>query len=140
MSLVQLLTFRVLGDERGQLVALEAGRNIPFDIRRTYYLVGTSPSVARGFHAHRELQQVAICVAGRCRMVMDDGQIRRDVWLDSPDKGILLPPMVWHEMHDFSVDCVLLVLASDHYLESDYVRDYAEFQRLVRHADNTSLI
>ena len=127
MSLVQLIDFPPLGDDRGSLVALEANKSIPFDIKRVYYIFGTEQGVARGFHAHKELKQVAVCVTGRCRMVLDDGKHREEVWLGSPTKGILIEDMIWREMHDFSEDCVLLVLASEHYDESDYIRDYEQF-------------
>jgi dTDP-4-dehydrorhamnose 3,5-epimerase len=133
-----LMEFKVLGDDRGSLVALQALDNVPFAIKRTYYLTGTKPGVARGFHAHRSLKQLAVCVAGKCRMVMDDGNERTDYWLDATNKGIMIPPMVWHEMHDFSEDCVLLVLADAHYDESDYIRDYSAFKELKTHAKNSS--
>lgn len=134
MSLTELIELNVMGDERGKLVALEGGRNIPFDIKRVYYLTDTVPGVSRGFHAHRQLEQIAICVSGRCRMLMDDGVSREEVWLDAPDKAIRIGRMIWHEMHDFSSDCVLLVLASDHYDESDYIRSYPAFLELTRNA------
>lgn len=127
MSLINWIDFPLLGDERGSLVALEAEKTVPFAIERVYYIFGTQQGVARGFHAHKNLQQVAICVTGSCRMVLDDGRISKEVWLDSPTKGLMISPMVWHEMHDFSEDCVLLVLASEHYDENDYIRDYDEF-------------
>ena len=130
MSLVHWINFPPLGDDRGSLVALEGGKNVPFAIQRVYYLFGTKLGVSRGFHAHKKLQQVAVCVTGRCRMVLDDGQNREAVWLDSSIKGVALPAMVWHEMHDFSPDCVLLVLASEHYDEADYIRNYEHFLRL----------
>lgn len=119
--------FKVMGDERGSLVALQGNDNVPFSIARAYYLTATQPGVSRGFHAHRELKQLAVCVSGRCRMVMDDGKSRSECWLDASNKGIHIPPMVWHEMHDFSADCVLLVVADAHYDEADYIRDYANF-------------
>ena len=133
MSEITRLKFRSLGDGRGSLVALEGNRNVPFDIRRVYYITGMSPDQPRGFHAHRQLQQVAVCVAGRCRMVLDDGKTRNETWLDSPDEGVLIGNMVWREMHDFSSDCVLLVLASELYDEADYIRDYDTFLRTARH-------
>lgn len=127
MSLINWIDFPLLGDERGSLVALEAEKTVPFAIERVYYIFGTQQGVARGFHAHKNLQQVAICVTGSCRMILDDGRSCEEVWLDSPTKGLMISPMVWHEMHDFSEDCVLLVLASEHYDENDYIRDYDEF-------------
>lgn len=128
------LNFRSLGDDRGNLIALEGNRNIPFAIKRVYYMTGMSSDHPRGFHAHKRLQQVAICVAGRCRMVLDDGFVRSEAWLDSPNSGILIGNMTWREMHDFSSNCVLLVLASELYDEADYIRNYDEFLRVVRHA------
>ena len=127
MSLINLIEFPILGDHRGSLVALEAMKNIPFDIKRVYYIFGSDSDTPRGFHAHKQLQQVAICVAGKCRMVLDDGHKKEEVWLDSPNKGLLIGNNVWREMHDFSKDCILLVLASELYDESDYIRDYDAF-------------
>jgi dTDP-4-dehydrorhamnose 3,5-epimerase-like enzyme len=131
MSLIKTIDFPPLGDERGSLVALEAHKTVPFDVKRVYYIFGTKPGVSRGFHAHRALQQVSVCVTGKCRMVLDDGQRREEVWLDSPTKGLLIGDLVWREMHDFSPDCVLLVLASEFYDETDYIRSYDEFKRIV---------
>ena len=131
MSLINLINFPPLGDDRGSLVALETNKTVPFDVKRVYYIFGTKACVSRGFHAHRTLQQVAVCVTGKCRMVLDDGQRREDVWLDSPTKGLLIKGLVWREMHDFSPDCVLLVLASEYYDEGDYIRDYSEFKKHV---------
>ncbi|WNF57337.1 FdtA/QdtA family cupin domain-containing protein [Pseudomonas sp. SG20052] len=127
MSQIKFIDFQILGDDRGSLVAIEQGKLIPFEIKRIYYLYHTSEGVSRGFHAHRDLKQVAICVSGKCRMVLDNGTVREDVWLDCPTKGLLIESMVWREMHDFSPDCVLLVIASQPYDESDYIRDYREF-------------
>lgn len=130
MSLIKWIDFQSLGDERGSLVAVEIGKEkaIPFDIKRVYYIYRTEQGVSRGFHAHRDLKQVAICVAGRCRMVLDNGKIREETWLDNPTRGLLIESMIWREMHDFSDDCILLVLASQHYDESDYIRDYQVFR------------
>ena len=131
MSLIQWTHFPPLGDDRGSLVALEAEKTVPFEIKRVYYIFGTQQGVARGFHAHHNLKQVAVCVTGKCRMILDDGKNREEAWLDSPIKGMPIDPMVWHEMHDFSEDCVLLVLASEHYDEADYIRDYDAFIKIV---------
>lgn len=131
MSLLKRIDLNSLGDERGQLSILEAQKNIPFSIKRVYYLTNMKHDIPRGFHAHKELEQVAVCVAGKCRMLLDNGQTKEDLWLDAPNKAIRIEPMVWHEMHDFSEDCVLLVLASDHYDESDYIRNYSDFLEMV---------
>lgn len=127
MNFVQWVNFPALGDDRGSLVALEGNKTIPFDIKRVYYLFATQPGVARGFHAHKALKQVAVCVTGKCKMLLDNGTEKTEIWLDSPIKGVVIDPMVWHEMHDFSPDCVLLVLASEYYDELDYIRDYENF-------------
>ncbi|QQN88048.1 FdtA/QdtA family cupin domain-containing protein [Acinetobacter variabilis] len=134
MSLIQWIHFPPLGDERGSLVALETGKTVPFDIKRVYYIFATQKNVARGFHAHKNLKQIAVCVTGKCRMVLDNGKIRQDAWLDSPTKGLLISDLVWREMHDFSEDCVLLVLASEHYDENDYIRHYEDFVKIARDA------
>jgi len=128
-KLVQWIEFPPLGDDRGSLVALEGNKTVPFDIKRVYYIFGTRPGVARGFHAHKALKQVAVCVTGKCRILLDNGIEKADVWLDSPARGIVIREMVWREMHDFSPDCVLLVLASEHYDEDDYIRNYEDFIR-----------
>jgi dTDP-4-dehydrorhamnose 3,5-epimerase-like enzyme len=127
MSILKTIDFSQLGDERGSLISLETNKQIPFVIKRIYYIYGTEEGVARGFHAHKELKQVAVCLSGKCRMILDDGTKREELWLDSPAKGLFIGDLVWREMHDFSDDCVLLVLASEHYDESDYIRDYDEF-------------
>lgn len=136
MSLVKWIDFQSLGDERGQLVALEIGqeKNVPFDIKRVYYIYHTEAGVSRGFHAHKALKQVAICVSGSCTMVLDNGKQRQSILMDCPTRGLLIESMIWREMHDFSDDCVLLVLASEHYDESDYIRNYDDFLRLAHHA------
>jgi len=131
-----LKSLKILGDERGSLIALEQYKQVPFDIKRVYYIFGTAQGVSRGFHAHKQLQQLAICVSGSCRMMLDDGN--KIVWHDlaHPDKAIYIAPEIWHEMHDFSADCVLLVLASDYYDESDYIRDYVDFKNHVKSQAN----
>lgn len=134
MSLIKFLDIKTLGDERGHLIALENDKSVPFAIKRVYYLTDTQPGVPRGFHAHKELTQVAVCVSGRCLMKMDDGHTQEEVWLDTPDKAIVIDKMIWHEMHDFSSDCVLLVLASDFYDEQDYIRNYEAFVEQAKNA------
>lgn len=135
MELIKLIDFPVLGDERGSLLALEGNKNIPFNIKRVYYIYGTQNGVARGFHAHKELKQVAICLNGSCRFVMDNGVEKSDVVLNSPSQGLLIDTMQWHEMYDFSSDCILLVLASDVYDEADYIRNYDDFLTFAKRHD-----
>jgi dTDP-4-dehydrorhamnose 3,5-epimerase-like enzyme len=127
-----LINFKPLGDERGNLIALEAEKSVPFPIRRVYYLFGTKAGVERGFHSHKALNQVAVAVTGSCKMVLDDAQSKTSVLLDSSVKGVLIEPKVWHYMKDFTADCVLLILADQHYDEADYIRDYDQFLQSIK--------
>ena len=131
MTLANILEFQSNGDDRGSLVALESYKNIPFDIKRVYYIFDTKVDVIRGLHAHKELLQVMVCLKGSCHIMLDNGSTKEQIVLDSPNKGLLIDSMMWREMHDFSADCVLLVLANEHYDESDYIRDYDEFVKFV---------
>ena len=131
MSLIKTINFKPLGDERGSLVALEGNKSVPFDIKRVYYIFGTKEGVSRGFHAHRNLKQVAVCVTGSCRFVLDNGKQKEEVILNSATKGLLIEDLIWREMYDFSPDCVLMVLASEYYDESDYIREYDDFLGVV---------
>lgn len=120
------------GDDRGQLVAIEAMQDLPFEIKRVYYIYDTLPGVRRGYHAHRCLQQILVCVHGSCKIHLDDGYETAEVLLDTPYEGLYISNDTWREMYDFSEGAVLLVLASEHYDEADYIRDYQQFLRLVR--------
>jgi len=124
---VRIINFQVKGDSRGSLIALEANKDIPFEIKRVYYIFDTKKDVVRGHHAHKTLEQVLICVSGSCIIVLDDGKKRNEVLLDKPNIGLYVGPNMWREMKDFTPDAVLLVLASDWYDEADYIRDYSEF-------------
>lgn len=115
------------GDERGTLIALEQNRNIPFEIKRVYYMYETDKYAIRGGHAHRELQQVLICVHGSCKVLLDDGEKKQVIELKSPECGIYINSVIWREMYDFSEDAVLMVVASELYDETDYIRDYQDF-------------
>ncbi|WP_081408438.1 MULTISPECIES: WxcM-like domain-containing protein [Acinetobacter] len=130
MSLVKLIDLPSFGDERGGLVAIESNQSIPFDVKRLYYIFKTSTK-PRGFHAHIGLKQVAICLKGSCRFILDNGFVKEDVILDNPTQGLVIEGLIWREMHDFSEDCVLLVLASEHFTEQDYIRNYDEFLQVV---------
>ncbi len=130
----KLVTLPTLGDARGSLCVIEGERDTRFPIARVYYIFGTQAGVARGFHAHLALHQLAVCVRGSCTMVIDDGYQRRSVTLDRPDLGLTIGPMIWREMHDFSEDAVLMVLADRHHDEADYIRDYDAFLAMVHAA------
>jgi len=131
MTLGRIISFEERGDDRGTLVALEENVDVPFDIRRVYYIYGTKAGVVRGKHAHRNLQQAVIAVSGSCRLLLDNGRERTEVVLDRPNQGLLLRSMTWREISDFSEDCVLVVLADRLYDPADYIRDYHEFQKAV---------
>ncbi len=123
----KLIRFESFRDERGRLVAVEENRQIPFPIRRVYWIYGIPPDTQRGFHAHRDLSQVAVALSGSCRFILDDGQKRTEILLDNPETGLLIEGLVWREMYDFSQDCVLVVFADSPYNESDYIREYDRF-------------
>ncbi len=122
---------KVLGDERGQLVAIESGIHIPFEIKRVFYIYGTQANVPRGQHSHHKTQQYLIAVNGSCKVTLDDGKEKFTHLLDHPHIGLFQDAMVWGTMHDFSSNCVLLVLADQHYNENDYIRNYEDFKKLV---------
>ena len=127
MSLIRTLNLNSIGDERGQLVSLESFKNIPFEIKRVYYIFSTQMNIRRGFHAHQKLEQVCVCVNGYCSILLDDSTKKEIIQLNSPNIGLFIGSMLWREIFDFSHDCVLMVLASDYYDESDYIRDYELF-------------
>jgi dTDP-4-dehydrorhamnose 3,5-epimerase-like enzyme len=128
---IKLIQLQKHGDERGMLVALEETKNVPFAIKRVYYMFSTKNDVRRGLHAHRDLNQLAIAVRGSVKFHLDDGKEKAEVLLNDPVQGLLLNRMIWREMYDFSDDCVLMVLADRHYDAADYIRDYSEFCRLI---------
>ncbi len=124
--------FQQHGDERGQLIALEENKDIPFEIKRVYYMYDTGEGVVRGHHAHKSLEQILICIHGTCKILLDNGTEKKIVPLENPYEGLYISNDIWREMYDFSPDAVLLVLASDYYKEEDYIRDYEEFLNSVK--------
>ncbi len=123
--------FQQHGDDRGMLVALEEYKDIPFEIKRVYYMYDTKKDVHRGFHAHKSLEQILICIHGSCKVLLDNGTEKKIVSLEKPYEGLYIANNMWREMYDFSEDAVLMVLASEYYKEEDYIRDYNEFLRMV---------
>ena len=119
------------GDHRGQLIAIESNKDIPFEIKRVFYIYGTKKNVARAHHAHYSTKQYLICVNGSCSVTLDDGYNKQTYYLNHPSVGLLKNEMVWVEMNHFSYDCVLIVLANNFYLKDDYITDYNDFLRLV---------
>lgn len=126
------IKFQKHGDDRGQLIAIEEFKDIPFSVKRVYYIFDTIKNVRRGFHAHKNLQQVLICVHGKCKVLLDDGDEKKIVNLENQDEGLYIQNNIWREMFDFSEDAVLLVLASELYDEKDYIRNYEEFLEFVK--------
>lgn len=127
--------FQPHGDERGQLVALEEFKDIPFQVKRVYYMYDTIAGVVRGKHAHRRLEQILVCIHGSCKIRLDNGHEKKIVPLERPYEGLYVGHSMWREMYDFSPDAVLMVLASEYYDESDYIRDYDEFLAMVRESE-----
>lgn len=127
----KILNFDVKNDNRGSLIALENLKEIPFEIQRIYYIYDTNPDFPRGAHAHKELEQVLIMMDGSCEIVLNDGKNNKSIILNRPDIGLFIGKNMWREMRNFSYGAKLLVLASDFYNESEYIRDYNEFLRVV---------
>jgi len=122
----KLLEFKTFGDERGSLISLESKKNVPFEIKRIYYIFDTKKDVVRGKHAHKNLQQILIAVKGSCKVLVDNKNDKKIFELNNPAQGLYIENNVWREMFDFSSDCVLMVLASEIYIKEDYIFDYEE--------------
>lgn len=135
---VQMLEFPQRGDERGHLVIVEGEKDIPFDIKRIFYIYGSDSTVVRGQHANRNSEFVLINLAGTSKVRVKDGRGNEAVFaLNRPHTGIYLPKMIWKDMYDFSSDSVLLCLSSEHYDPEEYIRDYEEFLRIIRQQGET---
>lgn len=124
---IQKITFQQIGDDRGWLSVAEYGRQIPFLVKRIYYIYGVKDGKRRGYHAHKNLQQIMFCISGSCKVMFTDGLERTDILLDKPYEAVYIKECVWREMYEFSDNAVLLVLASENYDEGDYIRDYNAF-------------
>ena len=124
---MSLIHHKVLEDSRGKLLSIEGKDNVPFDIKRVFYIYNVQKGVSRGNHAHYKTKQYLIAVSGSCKVTLDDGKAKQTFDLDEPNKGIFQDTLVWGTMHDFSDDCVLLVFADSHYNSEDYINDYSEF-------------
>ena len=127
LRISQLISIPEYGDERGLLSVIESGNTVPFEIKRVFYIYGTVSGVRRGMHGHYKTRQALLSVSGSCKIHLDNLQRTEEVTLDSPSKLLLLEPNDWHEMYDFTPDCVLLVLASHLYDPQDYIRNYDKF-------------
>lgn len=130
--ITKLEEFRVLGDHRGQLVALEAHRQIPFDVKRVFYIYGTQEGIPRGEHSHYKTKQFLVAVNGSCKVTLDNGKLKETFDLNKANLGLLQDALIWGTMHDFSSDCVLMVLADQYYDANDYITNYDEFLKEVK--------
>ncbi len=133
--MIKFLKFETHQDERGSLISLESSKNIPFDIKRVYYIFKNGADVIRGQHAHKKLKQIYIVVSGSCKVILDDGNKKEIITLDNPDIGMVFDSIIWRELFDFSQDCVLMVLADDFYDEEDCIRNYEEFLKYKKKND-----
>jgi len=128
----KIINFKVMGDERGSLIALEENHNVPFDVKRVFYIYGTQGNITRGNHSHYKTKQLLIATNGGCQVTLDDGKGNKEIYtLNKPNIGILQDELIWGSMHDFSHDCVLMVLADSYYDDKDYIRDYDTFLKAV---------
>lgn len=132
MKNYKILKFPQLGDERGHLVVVEGNKDIPFDIKRIFYIYGSDKDVVRGQHANRLSEFALINISGRCDVFVDDGRNQETIILDKPHQGIYLNKMVWKNMFNFSKDAILLVLSNEYYNSKEYIRDYEEFKKIIR--------
>ena len=129
--LYKLISFKDLGDERGKLVVVEGGIDIPFEIARAFYIYGSDSTVIRGQHANRNSEFVLVNVAGKSKVMITDGTHKEIVELNKPMEAVYIPKMIWKEMYDFSPDSVLLCLANTHYDGSEYIRDFDEYIKIM---------
>jgi dTDP-4-dehydrorhamnose 3,5-epimerase-like enzyme len=128
----RLIEFPIVHDQRGNLTFIEGGEHVPFEIKRVYYLYDVPGGATRAGHAHKNLEQVIIAASGSFDVVVDDGVTRDTVTLNRSYSGLYIPTYVWRDLVNFSSGAVCLVLASDHFDESDYFRSYDEFLETVR--------
>jgi len=128
----KIVNFPKITDLRGNLSFIEENRQIPFEIKRVYYLYDVPSGAIRGGHAHKSLEQIVIALSGSFDVVLDDGSERRKVFLNRPHYGLYIPPGVWRELENFSSNSVALSLVSQLYDETDYIRDYETFKRLIK--------
>ncbi|HZT37902.1 MAG TPA: FdtA/QdtA family cupin domain-containing protein [Bryobacteraceae bacterium] len=136
----RLIAFPEVADRRGRLTFFEAERSAPFPIRRVFCIYGVTPGESRGGHAHRQLHQLLVCLAGSFDVIVDDGLERARFHLDCPTRGLYIPPLIWDTEINFAPGSVCMVLASDYYDETDYFRDYSEYVAAVEAARIAALV
>lgn len=123
--------FKVKTDLRGSLIAIEGDKDIPFSIKRIYYMYNISNGSSRGCHAHKKLQQVLICINGQCSVLLDNGYEKEEVVLSNKEEGLYIAPRIWHEIYNCTTNAIIISLASDYYDESDYIRNYDDFKEYI---------
>jgi len=131
----KIINFKVMGDGRGSLIAFEENQNVPFDIKRVFYIYGTQEGIPRGQHSHYKTKQLLVAVNGGCKVTLDNGKKKETFTLNKPNVGLFQDALVWGTMHDFSQDCILMVLADTYYNENDYIRNYDKFLEVVKNAN-----
>ncbi len=131
MKKYQLMELKSFGDERGSLISFQKDINVPFDVKRAFYIYDTKCDVARGCHANRNSQFLLVVINGSCRIKIDDGKKQDNILLNKPHQALFLDKMVWKEMYEFSYNAVLLVLSNEYYDESEYIRDYDLYKKEV---------
>ena len=128
----KIINFKVMGDDRGSLIAFEENQNVPFDIKRVFYIYGTQVGIPRGQHSHYKTKQLLVAVNGGCKVTLDNGMKKETYTLNKPNVGLLQESLIWGTMHDFSHDCILMVFADTYYDDSDYIRSYDKFLEIVK--------
>lgn len=132
MRNVEMISFKKISDDRGVLIPMEYPLQLPFEIKRIYYIYGVEKKERRGFHSHRDLEQILIAISGSVKILVKTPKEEQIIELNDKSKGLYIGPMIWREMFDFSEDAVLLVLASHEYNERDYIRNIDEYLKEAR--------
>ena len=132
MKKFKILEFSEYGDKNGYLVVIENNKDIPFEIKRLFYIYGTQNKVVRGKHANKYSEFILINVAGKCEVLVDDGINKENIVLDKPNKALYLDKMVWKDMHSFSEDSVLLVMSNEYYNKEEYIDNYEVFKEIIQ--------
>jgi len=128
----KIIALPKIADPRGNLTFVESTQHVPFEIKRVFYLYDVPTEESRGAHAHKQLHQFIICLSGSFDVRVDDGESQATFHLNRPWKGLHIPPMIWGAEINFDPGSVCLVLASDHFCETDYIRDYEAFLAAAR--------
>lgn len=128
----KVYTLKDFGDERGSLIPIEENNNVDFDVKRVFYIYGTTDSTRRGVHANKYSKFLMVVISGSCKVLIDDGFEKTIVELNQPNQALYLDEMIWKEMYDFSPNAVLLVISNQKYNEDEYIRNYDEFIKMIK--------